>query len=128
MNKGILLGRLTKDVELSYVGAENTPKATFTVAINRKFAKNGETDFIQCQAWDKNAENIQKFFSKGSMINVIGAIRVDSWNGDDGKKLYRTYVNVEEWNFCGGKKETEDRAEEENPFMESEDSSDELPF
>lgn len=78
MNKAILMGRLTRDIEISYVGAENTAKGTFTLAINRRFAKNNEVDFISCTAWGKNAENIQKFFSKGNMINVVGAIRVDS--------------------------------------------------
>ena len=128
MNKFLGMGRLTKDVEVSYVGAENTPKATFTIAVNRRFAKNNEVDFIPCTAWGKNAENIQKFFSKGNMINVIGAIRIDSWDGEDGKRVYRTYVNVEEWNFCGEKKESNASAAEDNPFVESEESSDELPF
>lgn len=130
MNKSLIIGRLTKDVELSYVGAEDTPKATFTIAVNRRFAKNGEVDFIPCQAWSKNAENIQKFFSKGNMINVIGAIRVDSWDGEDGKKIYRTYVNVEEWNFCGEKKNVEETKVQENDdgFYPVDDGEDDLPF
>jgi single-strand DNA-binding protein len=127
MNKSILMGRLTKDVELSYIGAENTAKASFTIAINRRFAKNNEVDFIPCTAWGKNAENIQKFFSKGNMINVVGAIRVDSWENDEGKRVYKTYVNVEEWNFCGEKK-NDNAGEQDNPFVEDEENSDKLPF
>ena len=131
LNKWIGLGRLTKDVELSYVGAENTPKASFTIAINRRFAKNNEVDFIPCTAWGKNAENIQKFFSKGNMINVVGAIRVDSWDNDEGNRVYRTYVNVEEWNFTGEKKETNASTTNDTGFVPVDDDptgEDSLPF
>ena len=126
MNKWIGMGRLTKAPELRYTATNNTAVCQFTVAINRRFKKD-ETDFINCQAWGKDAENISKFFDKGDMINVCGAIRVESWDNDEGKKIYATKINVEEWNFCGGKKESTESNVNDMEEVQQEGESD-LPF
>ena len=106
MNKVILMGRLTKDVEM-----RQTPNgisvARFTLAVNRRFAKEGQqqADFINCVAWRQTGEFIARYFQKGSMIAVIGSIQSRSWDGQDGKKQYATEVNVEEAYFTGSKSE-----------------------
>ena len=106
MNKTILMGRLTKDVELRQT-ASGTPVASFTMAVNRRFAKEGQqdADFINCVAWRQQAEFISKYFHKGNMIAIIGNLQSRSWEGEDGKKQYVTEVIVDEVYFTGEKKE-----------------------
>ena len=107
MNRAILMGRLTKDVEM-----RQTPNgisvARFTIAVNRRFAKEGQqqADFINCVAWRQTGEFIARYFQKGSMIAVVGSIQSRSWDGQDGKKQYATEVNVEEAYFTGSKSES----------------------
>lgn len=101
-NKVILGGRLTADPELKTTpsGASVT---TFTVAVNRRFAKDGETDFINCVAWRQTAEFVSKYFSKGSSISVVGSIQVRSWTDGNGQKRYATEVIADEAYFVDGK-------------------------
>ena len=108
MNKVILMGRLTKDVEM-----RQTPNgiavARFAIAVNRRFKNaNGEydVDFINCIAWRKTGEFISRYFQKGSMIAVVGSIQTRSWDGNDGKKQYATEVIVDEAYFTGSKSES----------------------
>ena len=108
MNKVILMGRLTKDVEM-----RQTPNgiavARFAIAVNRRFKNaNGEydVDFINCIAWRKTGEFISRYFQKGSRIAVVGSIQTRSWDGNDGKKQYATEVIVDEVYFTGSKAES----------------------
>ena len=107
MNKVILMGRLARDPELQQT-PQGTPVCRFTIAVNRRFARDGQqqADFINCTAWRQQAEFISKWFSKGSMIAVVGSIQTRSWDGQDGKKQYATDVVVEEAHFTGSKSET----------------------
>ncbi len=106
MNKVILMGRLTKDVEF-----RQTPTgvnlARFTIAVNRRFAKEGQqqADFINCVAWRQTGEFIARYFRKGNMIAVAGSIETSSWDGTDGKRCYATEINVNEIYFTGEKSE-----------------------
>jgi len=105
MNKIILLGRITKDIELKYT-ANNNAVANFTVAVNRKFVKQGEerqADFINCVTWGKTAEFVEKYFSKGQMIAVVGELQTRTYDNAEGKKVYVTEVNVSEVYFGGDK-------------------------
>ena len=106
MNKAILMGRLTKDVEMRQT-PNGVSVARFTLAVNRRFAKEGQqqADFINCVAWRQTGEFIARYFQKGSMIAVVGSIQSRSWDGQDGKKQYATEVNVEEAYFTGSKSE-----------------------
>jgi single-strand DNA-binding protein len=107
MNKVILLGRLTKDPEMRYTSTNNTAVCTFSLAVNRRFARQGEerqADFISCQAWDKTAEFIGQYFKKGSMIGIVGRLQVRAWDDKEGKKHFVTEVVVEETHFTGEKK------------------------
>lgn len=114
-NKCTLGGRLTADPELKQT-ASGIPACTFTVAVNRKYSKDGqqEADFINCQAWRQTAEFIAKYFKKGSSICVSGAIQTRSWTDTNGQKRYATEVVVDEAFFVDGKNDAE-RAETTNP-------------
>lgn len=107
MNKVILMGRLTKDVEIRQT-PNNLSVARFTIAVNRRFAKDGgqQADFINCIAWRKTGEFIARYFQKGSMIAIVGSIQTRSWDGNDGKKQYATEVIVDEVYFTGSKAES----------------------
>lgn len=107
MNKVILMGRLTKDPELRYTSGNNTAVCSFTLAVNKRFQKQGEekkADFINCQAWEKNAEFISKYFQKGSQVAVVGRIQTRTWDDNEGKKHYVTEVVVDESYFTESKK------------------------
>jgi single-strand DNA-binding protein len=101
------MGRLTKDVEIRQT-PNNLSVARFTIAVNRRFAKDGgqQADFINCIAWRKTGEFIARYFQKGSMIAVVGSIQSRSWDGNDGKKQYATEVIVDEVYFTGSKAES----------------------
>ena len=107
MNKVILIGRLTKDAELRTTtsGKQN---ATFTIAVNRNYSnKEGEqeTDYIGCSAWNKLAENIAKYCTKGMQVLVEGRIQIRSYDAQDGNKRYVTEVVVEKCTFLSKAKE-----------------------
>jgi len=106
MNRAILMGRLTKDVELRYSKSEEPVAiAHFTVAINRHYNRD-EVDFINCVAFGKTGEFINSYFKKGAMIAVEGNIQVNSWEDEQtGRKRYKTEVIVTQAHFTGSKNE-----------------------
>lgn len=108
MNKVILMGRLTRDVEMRQTPA-GVPLARFTIAVDRGYTgKDGQrqADFINCVAWRQTGEFIGRYFGKGRMIAVVGSIQTRTWDGQDGKKQYATEVVVDEAFFTGSKAET----------------------
>jgi len=103
MNKVVLIGRLTKDIELKYT-QQGTAVATFTLAVDRRFkGKNGEseTDFISVQLWRVQAENAAKYVGKGSQVAIFGRIQTRNYEANDGSKKYVTEVVGEEVQFLG---------------------------
>lgn len=101
LNKVILSGRITRDLEVKQTANGNTV-VTFSLAVERNFAKQGEerqTDFITCVAWGKTAEFIGRFFSKGRSIAIIGSLRSRTYDDKNGTKHYVTEVNVDEAQF-----------------------------
>ena len=108
MNKVILTnGRLVKDVELK--GTIALQIARFTVAVNRQFKKD-EADFINCVAFGKKAETIEKFFKKGSPINIEGRLQTGSYE-KDGVKHFTTDVIVDNFEFASSSKKVENKTE-----------------
>ena len=104
MNKVVLVGRLTKDVELRTT-PQGVSVCSFTVAVNRRFKNaNGEyeADFINCVAWRQTAEFLSKYFSKGRMVGISGSIQTRSWE-KDGERRYATEVLAEEAYFVDSK-------------------------
>ena len=103
MNSCVMVGRLTKDVDLKVNGDKTTAK--FTIAINRDYknAQGGyDADFINCTAFGKRAEILQKHFSKGKQIAVRGPWRTGSYDAQDGTKRYTNELVVEGFTFIGG--------------------------
>lgn len=110
MNKVILMGRLTKDPEVKYSQGENSiPIARFALAVDRRGRKdaNGDNvqtaDFINCVAFQKNAEFIEKYFRQGMRVLISGRIQTGSYVKNDGQKVYTTDVIVEEQEFADSK-------------------------
>ena len=104
MNKVFLIGRLVRDPELRYTSS-NIPVATFSLAVNRNFAgQNGEreTDFINIVVWRKQAENVKKYITKGSLVAVEGRIQTGSYE-KDGQRVYTTDVVADNVQFLESK-------------------------
>ena len=102
MNKLMLIGRLTKAPELKYTQS-GTAVAAFTLAVDRKFSKEKEADFISCVAWQKTAEFIAQWFGKGQQMALEGRLQVRTYDDNDGKKHWVTEVIAEQVEFCGSK-------------------------
>ncbi len=105
MNKAIIIGRLVRDPEMRTT-ANGTNSTTFTVAVSRTYTnQNGErdTDFINCVAWRKQAENIAKYCTKGSQVAVEGRIQTRSYDAQDGTKRYVTEIIADNVTFLGGR-------------------------
>lgn len=100
LNIVVLMGRLTKDPELRYTGS-GTPVCSFNLAVNYGYGEKQRVDYINCVAWNKTAEFVSKYFSKGKMIALEGRIATRSWDGQNGKKRYVTEVVVQEASFAG---------------------------
>lgn len=129
MNRVILSGRLTKDAEIRYTQT-NEKVASFTLAVDR--IGSNEADFINCIAFKKTAEFIEKYLSKGRKILALGRINTNSYE-KDGKKVYTTNVIVEQVEFADSKPNNvvqEDglNKEIENGQAEALWQGDELPF
>ena len=105
MNNVILMGRLTRDPEVRYGGANNTAVAKYSLAVPRKFKRDGdqECDFINCVAFGKLGEFAEKYLRKGIKIAITGRIQTGSYTNKDGQKVYTTDVVVEEQEFSESK-------------------------
>lgn len=101
LNKVILGGRLTGDVELKQT-PQGISVCTFSLAVNRK-GKDAQADFINCQAWRGTAEFISRYFKKGNPICIVGSIQTRSWKDQQGNNRYATEVNADEAYFVNSK-------------------------
>lgn len=101
MNRVVLIGRLTKDPELKYTPGTGAAVSTFTIAVDRRMSKNGqrEADFIRIVAWNKTAELVANYMSKGRRIGISGRIQTSTYEGRDGEKKYTTEVVADEIEF-----------------------------
>lgn len=118
MNKVILIGRLTKDPELRYTSS-NRAVTQITVAVNRTFAnQNGEreADFINVVIWDKQAENVAKYLTKGRLVAVEGRIQTRNYDNNEGKKVYVTEVVALSVQFLESKGSNTNVNNSSNPF------------
>ena len=108
MNKVILMGRLTRDPEVRYTQTNNTLVASFSLAVNRRFVRQGEerqADFINIVAWSKLEEFCSKYFKKGQQVAVTGRLQTRTWDDDQGQKHYITEVIAEEAYFADSKRD-----------------------
>lgn len=105
MNRVILMGRITKDVDVR--GDGNNMVARYSLAVDRRFKnKDGEydTDFINIVAFGKSAEFASKYFTKGTKVVITGRIQTGSYTNKDGQKVYTTDVVAEDQEFAESKK------------------------
>lgn len=113
MNSVILIGRLTRDPDVRYSqGAEPLAIARYTLAVERKYKKDGEqqtADFISCVAFGRQGEFVEKYLRQGMKIAVTGRIQTGSYTNKDGNKIYTTDVVVEAHEFCESKGNNTDR-------------------
>ncbi|NLG53766.1 MAG: single-stranded DNA-binding protein [Clostridiales bacterium] len=147
LNKAILMGRLTRDPELKHTQS-NIPVVTFTLAVDRGFGRNQETqqqttDFINIVAWRNTAEFVSKYFRKGQLVAVSGRIQVRNWKDRDDNNRVSVEVVADECYFAEPKRsdysaspqiqEEEDTKSGSMPEVRSEfeeliGEDDELPF
>ena len=97
MNKAILVGRTTRDVELRKT-QDGTSVANFTVAVDRSYDRD-KTDFFDCVIWGKLADNVAKYVGKGSRVGVVGELRNNDYENKQGQTVRKTEINVSEVEF-----------------------------
>lgn len=124
INKVFIGGRLTAAPELK-TAQNGTIVLRFSVAVNRM--KKDETDFIECVAFKTTAENIAKYFDKGSSIFVEGHINIDSYKDKDGNKRKSVVIIVDRFDFVESKTKTVDATPDE-PAEQSLEDIEDLPF
>lgn len=132
MNKVILVGRITRDLELRKT---QTGKSVlnFNVAVNREFNKDF-ADFINCVAWDQTAEFMSNYLGKGSLISVEGSITTGSYEDANGKKVFTTDVSAyrvqslgsKSDNATGNSENVQNMYKNDEPVLDI--TADDLPF
>lgn len=105
MNKVILIGNTTNDIELRQ---SNSGKfvVEFSIAINNGKDQQGNelpADFINCTAWNKTAEVLSKYATKGTKVGIEGAMKTQTWTDQQGNNRYKTYVLVDRVELLGGR-------------------------
>ena len=128
MNNVALVGRLTRDPEVRYT-PENLAVARFSIAINRTPGRNGEdrgADFPNIVVFGKQAENCEKFLTKGKQVAIQGHIQTGSYKGKDGKRVYTTDVVTDRVEFLGSKQDGQQPSNVPEGFTAIDD--DDIPF
>ena len=137
MNSVNLVGRLTADPELKYIG-EDRALCKFCIAVSRDYKnKDGAilTDFINVELWGKKAEVLCQYASKGSLIGVEGSLRIEKYLNKDGETRSATKIHANNFHFLGSKNKTSENNKLferdnlfENVLNEDEISEEEIPF
>ena len=121
LNKVMMIGRLTRDVEVRYTQNTNTLVCMFSIAVGRNRKKEGQpdTDFFNVVALGKTGEFCSKYFNKGQQVCVCGRLQNRNYDDKDGKKVYVTEIIAEEVHFADSKKDGDIKpAEEFTPIAE----------
>lgn len=136
-NKVIMMGRLTRDPQLSYLPSQ-TPVVEFGLASSRQWrSKEGEqreeTCFIDCQAFGRTAENISKYFTKGRPIFIEGRLSFNQWETPEGAKRSKHRIHVDTFTFVDTKADAESAPPPESPASNpmgsnSTAAKDDIPF
>ena len=106
MNKVILMGRLTRDPEVRYSqGANQTAVARFSVAVDRRFKREGEpdADFFNCTSFGRQAEFVERYLHKGTKVVLCGRVQNDNYTNKDGQMVYSVRIMVDEIEFAESK-------------------------
>lgn len=128
MNKVILMGRLVSDPELRYT--DSTTIAKYTLAVNRKFKREGEpdADFINCVAFGKSAEFADKYFKKGMLVAVVGSLRISTYIDKNDQKRWSTDVILDEQNFAEPKRDNPKQSNYDEPKVEVDLDEEDCPL
>ena len=139
MNLVVLKGNLTKDVELRTT-INNKSVARFVLAVNDGYGEKQVTSYINCEVWNKLAENLANYCGKGSRLLLKGNLRTETYDGQDGQKKYVTKVIAESIEFLDKKKDSvETQSDTQSTIRDTQDpyqdfgeeialSDDDLPF
>lgn len=129
MNKCVLIGRLTKDIDLRYTPS-GTAVAKFTLAVDRPRRSDSEkeTDFIPVVAWGKRAENCANYIGKGSLVAVEGRIQVRTYEAKDGGKRWATEIIAEQVRFLDRRGTDTNASSKAEMGNEVEFNEEDIPF
>ena len=116
MNKVLLIGNIGKDIQIKKVGEKNTSLAEFTIATSEKYNNETIVTWHNIKAWGRQAEIIERYFSKGSKIFIEGKITNETWIKSDGNKGYKTIIVLTEFEFIDKKKNNNNNNEDDLPF------------
>lgn len=106
MNNVVLVGRLTKDPELRYVGEKNNALTNFSLAVDRGYKSlqgENKVDFINIEVWGKQAEVFCTYMTKGRMVGIEGKIIVDRYKNENGENRYITRIRANSFKFIDSK-------------------------
>ena len=125
MNNHLIHGRLVRDPQLTpRANSDSSDRVNFTVAVDRRFGD--ETDFVDCVAFGKTAELIDKWFSKGREIITWGEGHINSYTDRNGVKRKSYSIFVEGFDFCGSKEKTSERTNESSDNWSKQEED--IPF
>jgi single-strand DNA-binding protein len=127
MNKFICIGNLTREPELKYIPASGLAVCKFGIAINEGYGDKKRTDFLNCTAFGKTAENIASYTDKGSKVLIDGKIQTGSYKNKEGINVYTTDVIVNFIEFLS-KKEVSDIPPDDEDIFQPVDDDEEIPF
>lgn len=105
LNKIIMIARLTRDAEFKTVGETNI--ASFSIAYSTGYGDKKKSNYIDCVAFGKTAEVVKNYTKKGSQIGIEGSIEQESWDGQDGKKNYKTKIRIASLQLLGSKSDNQ---------------------
>ena len=138
MNKVIMMGRLVRDPEVRYSqGASQTAIARLSLAVDRKFKREGEpdADFFNCTVFGKQAEFVEKYLRQGTKVVITGRVQNDNYTNKEGQKVYSVQILVEEIEFAESKRASTAGDSRPSPeqaagdgFMSIPEGEEELPF
>lgn len=128
MNKVIMMGRLTKDPDITKT-TNGTVIAKYNIAVDRKFKRDGDpdADFFSCTSFGKQAEFVEKYLKKGTKVVITGRVQNNNYTDKNGQKVYGTVIMVDEIEFAESKKAEGINEEKQDDFINVPDDSD-LPF
>ena len=115
INNVSIVGRITHDLELRKTSTDKSV-CEFSVAVNR--IGQDTTDFITCQVWNKQAENLVKYCEKGCLIGIEGCLRIDQYKDKENKTRTKTYVLANKVSFLQTKKQEDKQEKNEKPKEE----------
>lgn len=129
MNKIILMGRLTRDPEVRYGGAQNMAIARFSIAVDRRFKREGQpdADFFNCTAFGKTGEFVEKYLHKGTKVVLDGEMQNDNYQNKQGQMVYGFRVIVNSIEFAESKAASQSSAAAPVPQPPQGSGSDEQP-